>query len=65
MLTYTKKVTPPDAAAYDAEVEKRRELCGSCENKTTVAGVDLCSLCLCVIRGKTALRGAHCPINKW
>ena len=49
------------------EVQKqRKELCDSCEHKSTVFNkIDLCNQCGCIIPAKIKLIDANCPINKW
>lgn len=45
--------------------EKRREICYSCEQLTTMIGIKTCKECGCAIWSKTMVRGTKCPIGKW
>lgn len=44
---------------------QRQEICKQCEHYKTVIGVKTCEVCGCVIRWKTQLKNAECPIGKW
>lgn len=43
----------------------RLSTCKSCPEKKTVAGVDVCNKCDCVLVLKTLIKLAPCPLNKW
>ena len=45
--------------------ESRREVCMSCEHKITRFGLNVCSLCGCVVHTKTALKQSTCPDKRW
>jgi hypothetical protein len=46
-------------------VDKRRQICNSCEHLTTIIGVNCCDVCGCAIWSKTMVRGTSCPKEKW
>lgn len=54
-------------AADDTTVRNRRAQCDMCDKKKPEAftGVILCSECGCVIKAKTMLKNATCPLKKW
>lgn len=55
-----------DSLKTKAEVTKeRREICSTCEHRTTMIGVDVCNKCGCSIWGKTLIMNAKCPEGKW
>ena len=43
----------------------RREICMKCEHKVEKFGLNVCSLCGCVVHMKTALKQSACPAGKW
>ena len=44
----------------------RKAICDPCINKSTnIAGIDMCSLCGCLLAVKMRLASAKCPIGKW
>lgn len=45
----------------DNEVKRRLDICKSCEH--FYAGV--CKKCGCIMKFKTKLRDATCPVEKW
>lgn len=53
--------------ADDSLANHRRGICASCEKKRieAVTGVELCDKCGCIIKAKTRLKHATCPLNKW
>lgn len=53
--------------ATEETVQKRRELCASCEHRRVEAFTEtaLCDLCGCVIKWKTSAGNQSCPIKKW
>jgi len=52
----------PNLAEY---VINRRLICDQCDHKKTVASVNICKECGCVIQFKTKLKEATCPKGKW
>jgi hypothetical protein len=50
---------PPPSAE---EIEKRRNICQSCERLNDSGE---CSLCGCKVRAKTSWRSTSCPAGKW
>jgi hypothetical protein len=46
-------------------VERRREICNSCDHLKKYVGVRMCGKCGCSIWGKTMIPFAKCPIGKW
>lgn len=53
-------------------IQKRLEICNSCEHKTKVKStyapgklIARCKECKCFIRAKVLIKNEHCPINKW
>lgn len=45
--------------------QTRRAICNTCEHKKVVTNVSICGRCGCVLKFKTSLASAKCPINKW
>lgn len=50
---------------FSKDAEKRKDICDSCEEKTTLLGIDKCGVCHCVIQFKVRDANTNCPINKW
>jgi hypothetical protein len=44
---------------------ERLAICGSCDRKTTVFGIDKCSVCGCLTELKARIKSAECPLGKW
>jgi hypothetical protein len=55
------------ALADDTVVRNRRAQCDMCDKKKKepVTEVFLCDECGCVIKAKTLLKNASCPLKKW
>ena len=54
----------PDARIIDqSKIDKRYDLCKSCEHFVKLT--TLCTQCGCVMKAKTTLLNAACPIGKW
>lgn len=51
--------------SHEEITKNRRIVCEQCVNKKTAIGVNYCGLCKCVIKIKTQLPKAKCPIGKW
>jgi hypothetical protein len=53
--------------AMDDEREKRLKICKTCPfyRRAFPAVLSLCSVCLCVVEGKTWLKDQVCPKGKW
>jgi hypothetical protein len=54
----------PDARINDqAIIEKRYDICKGCEHfiKLTTQ----CTQCGCIMKAKTTLKHAECPVGKW
>lgn len=47
------------------EIDRRQNICNTCDNKTQHFALDICKSCYCFIKLKTALKGATCPLDKW
>jgi hypothetical protein len=48
-----------------ATAEERLKVCGECPHRKTIAGVGLCSKCLCPINKKIFSDNPTCPQGKW
>jgi hypothetical protein len=59
-----KTLAKTDIAAVD-EIDRRQNICNTCDNKTQHFALDICKDCYCFIKLKTALKGATCPLDKW
>ena len=46
-------------------IEKRRQICYSCDKLKNVAGLRVCGVCSCSIWLKTKIKNECCPIKKW
>lgn len=46
-------------------INKRRDICKSCEYNNRIDGYNQCMKCACVISLKTKLTKETCPIGKW
>lgn len=46
-------------------IEKRRNICNSCEHKKIIIGAKFCNSCGCAIWGKTMIKSQSCPEGKW
>jgi hypothetical protein len=44
-------------------IERRKEICNTCEHKNHI--LNLCKYCNCFIPIKVMIKGADCPIQKW
>ncbi len=51
--------------ASDELTEQRRVICKTCPSYLEIEPVDVCGECNCPIKLKTALKFAHCPLEKW
>jgi hypothetical protein len=52
--------------ADDATIDRRRAICGTCDQATVVLGVlEKCKACGCGIVPKTANADQVCPLGKW
>lgn len=63
LLDYLNKVRIPDS-----EIKKREDLCGSCNSKKNILGVEYCGECKCVLHGavgKIKAPKEKCPLGKW
>jgi len=46
-------------------IEKRRDICNSCEHLKIIIGARVCNSCGCSIWGKTMMKSQSCPEGKW
>ena len=46
-------------------IEKRSNICNSCEHLKIIVGAKFCNSCGCAIWGKTMMKGQSCPEGKW
>ena len=44
---------------------KRMEICRRCKYLTQKQGMNICSLCGCVVENKTAVLAQKCPSGYW
>jgi hypothetical protein len=52
----------PEEFATETEVESRQAICNGCDKKNKLG---VCTECWCVIKYKTQMKKASCPLNKW
>lgn len=51
---------------YKTEETKRRlSICKSCEHKIRFMKSDICDMCGCILKSKTAVENEKCNLNKW
>jgi hypothetical protein len=48
-----------------AQRKERLDICEKCEHKIVFMNIEACGLCKCPLGGKTTLKGAKCPADKW
>lgn len=51
--------------ASSLTIQQRQAACAACTNRTSVAGVDICSVCGCVLTIKYRIKSSECPLKKW
>lgn len=51
--------------ASDELTETRRAICQSCPQRSETSVAVICLACGCMIKAKTALKDASCPLYKW
>lgn len=61
--TVKENIIQPIIQLDEDVVEKRIEICRSCEH--FIKDSQRCNLCGCFMNWKTRLTSAHCPIDKW
>jgi uncharacterized paraquat-inducible protein A len=47
------------------QAQKRLTICGGCELKEQMMGVEVCGACHCPLQAKVRAKGESCPLNKW
>ena len=61
MVTPLDLFKPSEYHEDSEEVKKRLDICGSCE----FFNMGLCKKCGCIMKFKTKLTNATCPVGKW
>lgn len=46
-------------------IQKRRDICNSCEHLRIIIGAKICDKCGCSVWAKSMIPIAKCPIGKW
>ena len=54
-------LNPSEYSHNEEQTKKRLEICGSCE----FFFMGICKKCGCVMKLKTKLQEATCPLDKW
>lgn len=56
---------PTEIRTDEQTTVTRRILCGECDQKKKMVGINFCAVCGCVILLKTAIQSSACPLKKW
>lgn len=47
------------------EAHRRQRICMDCPEMGSTIGAKFCKICKCLLRPKSYIPSAKCPLNKW
>lgn len=50
---------------FSYKSKKRIVICNKCENLELISKIKVCGICGCIIKAKSTLLSAKCPLDKW
>ena len=48
-----------------SEAHRRQRICMACEEMGSTIGAKFCKVCKCLLRPKSYIPNAECPLGKW